>query len=79
MLATSRPALDAVRYGSAERRARKTSVVITDPKLAVIITCFNYANFIGRAIKSVVDQCNDSCEMVVIDDGSTDEIGRAHV
>ncbi|WP_331313183.1 glycosyltransferase family 2 protein [Methylobacterium mesophilicum] len=47
--------------------------MITDPKLAVIITCFNYANFIGRAIKSVVDQCNDSCEMVVIDDGSTDD------
>lgn len=51
---------------------RKTSVVITEPKLAVIITCFNYENFVGRAIQSVLDQVSDACEIVVIDDGSTD-------
>ena len=43
-----------------------------EPKLAVIITCYNYAQYIKRAIRSVQLQgCND-CELVVVDDGSTD-------
>ncbi|KQS82222.1 glycosyl transferase [Methylobacterium sp. Leaf361] len=47
--------------------------MVKDPKLAVIITCFNYESFVDKAIQSVVDQHNDSCEIVVIDDGSTDD------
>ena len=43
-----------------------------DPILAVIITCFNYETYIGRAIQSVVDQGVDACEIVVVDDGSSD-------
>jgi glycosyltransferase involved in cell wall biosynthesis len=73
VVATLCRALGAVRYGSAKRRARKTSVVATDPKLAVIITCFNYASYVGQAIQSVIAQGNDACEIVVIDDGSTDD------
>jgi hypothetical protein len=43
-----------------------------NPKLAVVISCFNYERFVERAIRSVLDQgCND-CEVVVVDDGSTD-------
>ncbi len=42
------------------------------PKLAVVITCFNYEAFVGRAIRSVMEQDRDDCQLVVIDDGSTD-------
>jgi glycosyltransferase involved in cell wall biosynthesis len=42
------------------------------PKLAVIITCYNYETFVERAIRSVLDQGRDDCELVVVDDGSTD-------
>ncbi len=42
------------------------------PRLAVIITCFNYEAFVGHAIRSVLDQGRNDCELVVIDDGSTD-------
>ena len=42
------------------------------PKLAIIILCFNYEHYVGRAIRSVVSQCRDDCELVVVDDGSTD-------
>jgi glycosyltransferase involved in cell wall biosynthesis len=42
------------------------------PKLAVVISCYNYGSFVGRAIQSVLDQGRDDCEMVVVDDGSTD-------
>jgi hypothetical protein len=42
------------------------------PKLAVIIPSYNYESFVERAIRSVVDQRRDDCELVVVDDGSTD-------
>ncbi|MCJ8145233.1 glycosyltransferase [Ancylobacter sp. A5.8] len=42
------------------------------PKLAVIIACHNYARFVERAIRSVRDQAHPACELVVVDDGSTD-------
>jgi glycosyltransferase involved in cell wall biosynthesis len=42
------------------------------PRLAVIITCYNYENFVEQAIRSVIDQGRLDCEIVVIDDGSID-------
>jgi glycosyltransferase involved in cell wall biosynthesis len=42
------------------------------PKLAVVISCYNYASFVERAIRSVRDQGRDDCEIVVVDDGSID-------
>jgi glycosyltransferase involved in cell wall biosynthesis len=41
-------------------------------KLAVIITNYNYKTFVERAIRSVMDQMRDDCELLVVDDGSTD-------
>jgi glycosyltransferase involved in cell wall biosynthesis len=43
-----------------------------NPKLAIVISCYNYESFVERAIKSVVTQARDDCEVVVVDDGSTD-------
>jgi glycosyltransferase involved in cell wall biosynthesis len=42
------------------------------PKLAVVITCWNYENYVGQAIDSITSQGRDDCELVVVDDGSTD-------
>jgi glycosyltransferase involved in cell wall biosynthesis len=42
------------------------------PKLAVVIACYNYESFVERAIQSVLNQARNDCEVVVIDDGSTD-------
>jgi glycosyltransferase involved in cell wall biosynthesis len=42
------------------------------PKLAVIISCYNYESFVEQAIRSVLDQGRHDCEIVVVDDGSTD-------
>lgn len=42
------------------------------PKLAVVISCFNYEAFVTNAIESVRSQANPDCELVVVDDGSTD-------
>jgi glycosyltransferase involved in cell wall biosynthesis len=41
-------------------------------KIAVVISCWNYEAYVARAIQSVVSQGLSECEIVVIDDGSTD-------
>lgn len=42
------------------------------PRLAVIVNCYNYADYVERAIRSVLAQGRSDCELVVVDDGSTD-------
>ena len=41
--------------------------------LSVIIPSYNHARFIAEAIESVAAQRDDNLELVVVDDGSTDE------
>ncbi len=45
----------------------------TSPSLSVVITCFNYAQYVGGAIESAVSQSYPRKEVVVVNDGSTDE------
>jgi len=41
--------------------------------IAVVIPTFNRANLVGRAIESVLNQTVAPAEIIVVDDGSTDE------
>jgi glycosyltransferase involved in cell wall biosynthesis len=41
-------------------------------KLAIIINCYNYEEYVGRAIDSVLAQSCTDYELFVVDDGSTD-------
>jgi glycosyltransferase involved in cell wall biosynthesis len=47
------------------------------PKLAIVIACYNYDAFVVEAIRSVLDQGRHDCELVVVDDGSTDQSWEA--
>lgn len=40
--------------------------------ISVIITCYNYEQFVGAAIDSVLNQTRLADEIIVVDDGSTD-------
>lgn len=42
------------------------------PAISVVITCYNYAGFVGTAIRSVLDQDGPAAELIVVDDASSD-------
>ena len=49
------------------------------PKISVIVVVHNAVLTIEKCLDSVLTQSFEDFELLIIDDGSTDEIGRAHV
>jgi glycosyltransferase involved in cell wall biosynthesis len=43
------------------------------PGISVVVTCFNYAQYVGGAIESALAQSHPPKEVVVVNDGSTDD------
>lgn len=42
------------------------------PKVSVVIPTYNHGHFLGESIQSVLDQTLEDWELIVVDDGSTD-------
>ena len=49
------------------------------PKVSVIIPCFNHGEFLPEAVASVLNAKRPDVEIIVVDDGSTDERTRAEM
>jgi glycosyltransferase involved in cell wall biosynthesis len=48
-------------------------MIISNPKVSIIITCYNYDRFVSDAINSALNQTYSNVEVIVVNDGSTDE------
>ena len=44
----------------------------TPPRVSIVITCYNYAQYVGTAIDSALAQSHPGVEVIVVNDGSTD-------
>ena len=43
------------------------------PRISVMMPAYNTGRFVGEAIQSILDQTLDDLELIIIDDGSTDD------
>lgn len=43
------------------------------PLISIVINNFNYQQYIGKAIESALEQTYENIELIIVDDGSTDD------
>ena len=48
---------------------------MSSPLISVVIPAYNHERFVGEAVESVLDQSCSDLELIVVDDGSTDQTG----
>jgi glycosyltransferase involved in cell wall biosynthesis len=53
--------------------ARPSFLTVVVPRLSIVVPTYNRRASLGRCLASILSQADDTCELVVVDDGSTDD------
>jgi glycosyltransferase involved in cell wall biosynthesis/ADP-heptose:LPS heptosyltransferase/ubiquinone/menaquinone biosynthesis C-methylase UbiE len=59
-------------YPECEEVQRRYASSGANPMVSVIIPCYNYAQYLPEAVESVINQTYKNFEIIIINDGSTD-------
>jgi Glycosyl transferase family 2 len=77
------PALGYHRWGNEEtepsiwaRQLTDTRMLIGDPSISVVIPCYNLGLYLYEAVESALAQTLSTVEVIIVDDGSTDQHTR---
>ena len=62
-----------VKLQYSQRKLEYQTVNMTNPKISVIMPAYNAEAYIETAIQSILDQTCANFELIIVDDGSTDE------
>lgn len=54
-------------------RAFVPDALITNPRVSVVVTCYNYGKYLAECLASIKAQTYDNIEVIIVDDASTDE------
>lgn len=65
--------LEPTRGLSCKTRSRALPLAVGDATVTVVITCYNYARFLGAAVASARTQDGVVVDVIIVDDASTDE------
>ena len=47
-----------------------------EPKISIIVPCYNQAQYLGEALQSVLDQTEKDWECIIVNDGSPDDTAQ---
>jgi hypothetical protein len=72
----ARAVLDPVNRVPIARLAARRPTEEGAEAVTVVIPCFRQAHFLGEAIESVLTQTHPRIEVIVVDDGSPDDVGQ---